>query len=684
MRLQRLKGIGDTLADKFAALGIQRVQDLLFHLPIRYEDRTRICPLDCLVDNQPALVQGTVVRAYTTAARRPVLVCEIDDGRGLLALKFFHFFRSQQVKMRPGAMIRAYGDVRHGLLVPEMIHPEYQHIGRRPPPLADSLTPVYPKTDGLSQKTVQRAVAQAMECLHTGQLDLDDVLAGTNLLRPGLPGLHEALRLIHQPPPDVDAPSLLTGTHPARQRLVLEEITAHVLAMKRLRLKIQSQIAPALRVSPARWRAFQKSLSFSLTAAQQRVVREIQADMQRPCPMQRLVQGDVGSGKTVVAAAAMLAAVESGWQAALMAPTELLAEQHAATLSQWFDADDLVFLSSSLTGRKKRQAQARIAAGAPLVVGTHALFQEQVTFAGLGLVVIDEQHRFGVHQRLALRNKGQTGDMVPHQLIMTATPIPRTLAQTAYANLDVSVIDELPPGRQAVTTVVVSNEKALQVADRIRTACARGEQAYWVCTLIDESELLRARAASETAAQLAEQFPELRIGLVHGRMKSDEKNGVMQAFKRHELDVLVATTVIEVGVDVPNASLMVIENAERLGLSQLHQLRGRVGRGNRRSHCVLMYQPPLGEVARQRLETIRQTQDGFEIARVDLRIRGPGEVLGARQKGALQFRVADLERDAELLDQAQRLAPLLLRSHPQCVDVLIHRWLPRHGELARA
>jgi len=682
VQLTRLKGIGEATAHKFTSLGIGRVEDLLFHLPLRYEDRTRIQPMNRLPGNGPVLVQGQVVRSYTTTGRHPVLVCEISDGSGTVALKFFRFYRSQQIKLQPGVRIRAYGELRHSLPFAEIIHPEYLLLGSREPPLADRLTPVYPKTEGLSQKTVQNAVSQAMQLARTSQLSWEDYLLQAGVLPAGLPPLMDALQLVHQPPPSVDVGSLLAGTHPAQQRLALEEITAHVLAMKKLREKVRSQTAPVLRFPGSQWQAFQNRLPFRLTAAQQRVVSEIRADLGQNSPMQRLVQGDVGSGKTVVAAAAMLAASESGKQAALMAPTELLAEQHATTLAQWFGHDQLVFLSSSLNTGQRRQALQRIAAGTPLVVGTHALFQDDVVFSDLGLVVVDEQHRFGVHQRLALRNKGHAGDTVPHQLIMTATPIPRTLAQTAYANLDLSIIDELPAGRQPVSTVVLSNEKMPLVAERIRAACARGEQAYWVCTLIDESEMLRARAASETAALLTEQFPDLRVGLVHGRMKSEEKNAVMQAFKAGTIDLLVATTVIEVGVDVPNASLMVIENAERLGLSQLHQLRGRVGRGSRQSHCVLLYQPPLGDTARQRLDTVRRSNDGFEIARVDLLIRGPGEVLGTRQKGALQFRLADLERDQTLLQQAQQLAPTLLNQHPQLAEGIIQRWLPAHDELA--
>jgi len=686
VELTRLKGIGQAQAAKFASLGIQRVEDLLFHLPLRYEDRTRLYPLDKLVFGQPAMVEGRVLRRYTTNTRRPILVCEITDGNATLALKFFRFYRSQSIKMQPGTLIRAYGEVRPGMGMPEMLHPEYQHIGQRPPPLANYLTPVYPKTDGLSQKAVQRAVSQAMDCLQQGRLVLTDYLQQAEVLPADMPDLLTALNGIHRPPADTDITTLLSATHPHRQRLVLEEIIAHVLAMKKLRRTVQSRQAPVLHLPESDWQAFQQRLGFSLTAAQQRVIAEVRADLARNVPMQRLVQGDVGSGKTVVAAAAMMTAQAAGKQAALMAPTELLAEQHAASLTQWFAPEDVVFLSSGLNAAQRRTAMARIAAGVPLVVGTHALFQDAVQFSDLVLVVIDEQHRFGVHQRLALRQKGPHGEHshMAHQLIMTATPIPRTLAQTAYANLDVSVIDELPPGRQPVTTLVLSNEKMPLVAERIRAACARGEQAYWVCTLIDESELMRARAASETAEQLARQFPDLRIGLVHGRMKSEEKNAVMRQFKAGQTDLLVATTVIEVGVDVPNASLMVIENAERLGLSQLHQLRGRVGRGNRHSHCVLLYQSPLGATAKKRLETLRRTHDGFEIARVDLQIRGPGEVLGTRQKGALQFRVADVQRDQTALQQATLLAPKLLQKSPELADKLIARWLPRQDELANA
>lgn len=695
MKLTQLKGIGEATAEKLKSLGVQSVMDLLFHLPLRYQDKTRITPMAHLLFAQTALIEGEIVKTYTLKTRKPMLVCEISDGHGVVALKFFNFFHSQKVKFTNGKNIRAYGEIRFGQNSAEMLHPEYQHFDENPPPLAESLTAIYPKSEGMAQKVIQKAMAQVLELLKGDKLSLDDYLPSQVLNefaqldesnQQGFPELKEALLYVHQPPKNANTEKLMDGTHRCQQRLVLEEVMAHLLAMKKLRHQARQMQAPILKAPTKQVKAFLAKLPFQLTSAQKRVSREIYDDLQVPQPMQRLVQGDVGSGKTVIAAIAVLTALNSGYQTALMAPTEILAEQHYKTFGSWFDEEQMVFLSSAIKGKQREKVLQKIAAGVPIVIGTHALFQEDVEFGRLGLVIIDEQHRFGVHQRLALKTKGQTEEQndktQPHMLIMTATPIPRTLAQTAYANLDISIIDELPPNRQEVGTLVISNARMPQIAERIKEACSQGEQAYWVCTLIEESEMLRSKAATDTAEELKSWFPELRIGLVHGRLKSDEKNQIMNAFKAHEIDLLVATTVIEVGVDVPNASLMVIENAERLGLSQLHQLRGRVGRGNKKSHCVLMYQSPLGEIAKQRLEIMRNSTDGFEIAREDLKIRGAGEILGTRQKGAVQFRLADLERDKELFQLAQTLSAQLIQTHPEICEKIIRRWVGETEEIS--
>ena len=691
MELTELKGIGKTTADKLSTLGLSEVMDLLFHLPLRYEDKTKITPIEQLQGFSYALVEGEITKSYVTRGGRPILVCEIDDGTGFMQLKFFNFYYSQKIKMRAGLRIRAYGEVRHGMYGMEIIHPEFS-LGEKQPALAKTLTPIYPKSEGISQKLLQKATAQAVELMQGGTFELSELLPADWLAAQNMPTLTAALAFVHSPPPEADVLKLINQTHPAQQRLKLEEILAHFLAMHQARSAIEQLRALPLPIDDAQAQRLLSRLPFELTGAQQRVVQEIHADMGLGHPMQRLVQGDVGSGKTVVAALAMQAALVHDKQAVMMAPTEILAEQHLLTLVDYFPDRKVAFLSGKIKGPKRDEVLADIAGDAEVIIGTHALFQADVHYRDLALVIIDEQHRFGVHQRLMLKQKGQqsqagsdgkTEPQMPHNLIMTATPIPRTLAQIAYANLDVSVIDELPPNRKTINTVLLDNQKMPQLADRIKQACAKGEQAYWVCTLIEESEHLRAKAAQDTFEELKAWFPDLSVGLIHGRLKSEEKQAVMDQFKANELQLLVATTVIEVGVDVPNASLMVIENAERLGLSQLHQLRGRVGRGNRQSHCVLMYQAPLSENAQIRLQTMRETNDGFKIAQQDLKLRGPGEILGTRQKGSMEFRFSNPEQDAELFQQAKAMAADLLKTNPENCDAIIQRWQKQAKVLAK-
>ncbi|MBI2383058.1 MAG: ATP-dependent DNA helicase RecG [Gammaproteobacteria bacterium] len=682
--VQYLRGAGPALAARVRALGLMQVQDLLFHLPLRYEDRRRFTPLAALADDGEALIRARVEHTevrYTP--RRNLRVALRDPGSGSgtgpgaggnhwLLLRFFYFNEAQAKAFAPGAWVRAYGPVRQGASGLEMIHPEYR-LAADPAELVPeaALTPVYPAAAGVTQTRLRGLIQQALD------LAAGDPAFGAAL--PGLPGPETlaALRLIHQPQGDADAARLLAGTHPAQQRLIREELLAHQLCMRVLRRQVRTRPAPALRGAAAAAKELEGALPFRYTGAQQRVLAEVARDLDGATPMLRLVQGDVGSGKTVVAAAAMLAAARAGQQSALMAPTELLAEQHALNLTRWLEP--LGIATCLLTGSQKKAqrelAHKAIADGrAQVVIGTHAVFQESVRFARLALVVIDEQHRFGVQQRLALRDKGPDGSS-PHQLVMTATPIPRTLAQTIYADLDVSVIDELPPGRKPVTTVAVSNERRPEVLARIGAACAQGRQAYWVCTLIEESDQLEAQAAEETARQLRAELPQLNVGLVHGRLTPVEKDAQMQAFKNGQTQLLVATTVIEVGVDVPNASIMIVDNAERLGLAQLHQLRGRVGRGAVESQCVLMYQPPLSDAARHRLEVMRTTQDGFKIAQCDLELRGPGEILGRRQTGLIGLKMADPVRDSALIPPLQALADDWLQQHPPLAAALIRRWV---------
>ncbi|MEO7072690.1 MAG: ATP-dependent DNA helicase RecG [Rhodanobacter sp.] len=671
-----LSGVGPSLAAALARLGLERVQDLWFHLPLRYEDKTRITALADLRPGERAQVVGEVEAVDRGFRYRPQLRVALGDGGQTLVLRFFHFNRAQAEQLRPGVRLLCYGEVRHGTQGLEMVHPQYQRVDADVlPGVSDTLSAVYPTTEGLGQKRLGTVIAKALALLPSAaQLELiPPALCADH----GLTSLREALLYVHHPPPDADLGQLVLGHHPAQQRLAFEELLARHLSLRRMREAVRRRRAPILGGDGALRRRLLTDIGFVLTTAQQRVGEEVARDLRCAQPMLRLVQGDVGSGKTVIAALAALAAVESGYQVALMAPTELLAEQHLRNFRHWLQplGIEVEWLAGKLQGKARERALQRVAAGAAVTIGTNALMQEGVTFARLGLVIVDEQHRFGVQQRLGLRDKGEDGLQVPHQLVLTATPIPRTLAMSAYADLDVSCIDELPPGRTPVQTIAISNARRAEVLERIRVACAAGRQTYWVCTLIEESEQLRAQAAEVAHAELTVALAGFQVGLIHGRMKARDKQAAMDAFKLGDVAVLVATTVIEVGVDVPNASLMVIENSERLGLAQLHQLRGRVGRGATASNCVLLYQPPLGQLARERLQVMRETTDGFRIAEKDLQLRGPGEVLGTRQTGQLELRIADLARDAHLLDAVQQVGEYMLANAPLQTGQLIERWL---------
>ena len=681
-----LKGVGDALAVKLAKLGIESVQDLLFLLPLRYEDRTQVVPIGTLRAGDRAVVEGEIQLAELVFRKKRTLLVRISDGSGFLTLRFFYFTAAQQAQLVRGVRLRCYGEARRGTIGLEIVHPEYRRADLEDAQRTeDSLTPVYPTTEGVQQGRLR--ILTALALADAEQLVVRDWLPAELLKNQGLPGLAEALGYVHRPPPGADLAPLATGRHPAQRRLAFEELLAHQLSLRLMRREIRADaawpIGPSRQLAPA----FLAGLPFALTAAQQRVHAEIEKDLQIASPMLRLVQGDVGSGKTVVAALATLAAVEAGYQAVLMAPTELLAEQHWQNFERWLKPLGLpvALLSGRLTGRARQMTLNAISTGTdvPVVIGTHALFQEGVRFSRLALVIIDEQLRFGVHQRMALREKGMTNGRFPHQLIMTATPIPRTLAMTAYADLDVSVIDELPPGRTPVKTVALPETRRDEVVARIVAACQAGRQAYWVCPLIAESEELEYQAAEATHAVLVAALPQLRIGLAHGRMTPAKKEAVMASFKRGDLDLLVATTVIEVGVDVPNASLMVVENAERMGLAQLHQLRGRVGRGAAESSCLLLYRSPLSQLARARLDVMRSTNDGFEVARRDLELRGPGELLGTRQTGLMQMKVADLIRDADLLPRVQAAAEVMLERHPDNIGPLLRRWIGARGRYGK-
>ncbi|MFM7434016.1 MAG: ATP-dependent DNA helicase RecG [Gammaproteobacteria bacterium] len=680
-----LRGVGDALAARLAVLGVETVQDLLFVLPTRYEDRTRVQPIGALLAGGRAVVEGEVQLTEVVFRRRRQMLCRIADGSGFLTLRFFHFSSAQQQGLERGNRLRCFGEVRRGPMGLEIVHPEYRRIFDERSPQEESLTPVYPATEGVSQGRLRVLIAQALRELDSA--GVRDWLPPAILAPLGLPPLREALRYVHRPPVDADLDELDAGKHPVQRRLAFEELLTHQVVMRRLRESVRTDAAWVLTDESALEARFISGLPYELTRAQRHVLDEVDADLVQDRPMVRLVQGDVGCGKTVVAAAAAARAVGSGRQAVLMAPTELLAEQHQRNLDAWFRplGITVALVSGSQPARTRRSALEAIASGeVRIAVGTHALFQESMQFRELALVIVDEQHRFGVQQRLRLAEKGVASGRHPHQLIMTATPIPRTLAMTAYADLDVSVIDALPPGRTPVKTVVVAETRRSEVVARIDAACRSGRQAYWVCPLIEESEELQCQAAEETAAVLTEALAHLVVRLVHGRMKPKEKDATMLAFKAGKIHLLVATTVIEVGVDVPNATLMVIENAERMGLAQLHQLRGRVGRGTYESSCVLLYRAPMGPLARARLNAIRDTNDGFEIARRDLELRGPGELLGTRQTGLARMRVADLIRDADLLPRVQEAAEILLARHPDRIAPLTTRWIgtdDRYGRI---
>ena len=673
------------MAEKLAARGLLTLQDLWLHLPRQYEDRTALTPIRLLQPGVAAQVEGKVEAVERGFRYRPILRVAIsDDSRGTIVLRFFHFRAQQVAQFAPGVRVRAYGTPRPGQHGLEMVHPSYRVLGEGEHALGESLDPVYPEIEGIGPANLRRLIGLALERLpdaETLELLPEDLRDGLQLS-----GLREALLTLHRPPRDADVVALQTGMHPAQRRLALEELLAHQLSLRRQRIALQEQGAQPLRGRGKLVARLRKSLPFALTGAQERVYAQVREDLSQPKPMLRLVQGDVGSGKTVVAAMAALLAVESGRQAALMAPTELLAEQHLANLRAWLEPLDVrvCWLAGKVTGKARAKALDEVASGAAqIVVGTHALMQEGVAFHDLALAIVDEQHRFGVHQRLALRDKGQRG-AIPHQLVMTATPIPRTLAMSAYADLDVSAIDELPPGRTPVTTIALAAERRPELIERIRAACAEGRQAYWVCTLIDDSDEVVAQAAQSTFEAVTLALPDVRVGLVHGRQKAAEKQATMRAFTQGERGLRVATTVIEVGVDVPNASLMVIENAERLGLAQLHQLRGRVGRGSAASSCVLLYQSPLSAMARERLDTLRRSNDGFEIAEKDLQLRGPGELLGTRQTGLAAFRLADLSRDADLLPRVHALADRLLQASPDTAEAIVQRWVGGAARYASA
>lgn len=665
-----LKGVGPALEKKLARLGIHNLQDIIFHLPFRYEDRTRVTPAGAARPGESGVFEGEVVACDITYGRRRSLLAILQDGTGRIGLRFYHFSKAQHQNLKSTGRIRCYGDIRAGASGLEIYHPEYARADVAGA-MEEALTPIYPATEGITQARYRALAEQVLPKLSRNSLQ--ELLPANDSMN-----LVDAILYLHNPPPDADVHELMEGKHPAQQRLAFEELTAHQLSLRIVREELKKLKAPELTAPGTTYQQTIDSFGFALTKAQLRVAAEVADDMSKGQPTLRLVQGDVGSGKTVIAALAAVHAMENGLQTALMAPTELLAEQHFINLSNWLTPLGIktAWLSGRVTGKRRAEELVRIAAGdASVVIGTHALFQKDVEFSNLGLAIIDEQHRFGVHQRLALRDKGAAGVEAPHQLVMTATPIPRTLSMSMYADMDVSVIDELPPGRTPVQTTVISDERRDAVITRVADACAEGRQAYWVCTLIEESESLQCQAAEATQTELGDLLEGVNVGLVHGRMTPTEKTEIMNQFKSGQLNLLVATTVIEVGVDVPNASLMIIENSERLGLAQLHQLRGRVGRGTAASHCLLMYRKPLGQQAKQRLEVMRQTSDGFLIAEKDLEIRGPGELLGTRQSGEMQFRIADLMRDQQLLPAVRQTALNMMSSDRDLAEQLVKRWI---------
>ncbi|WP_317932124.1 ATP-dependent DNA helicase RecG [Halioxenophilus sp. WMMB6] len=676
-----LKGVGPQLAAKLEKLGIRCFRDLLFHLPLRYIDQTHITPIGELQPGSYAVVEAHIQGSQVVFGKRRSLVCRIADDSGTTQLRFFHFSAAQKERLAPGQLLRVFGEARRGAAGLEFYHPETTLISADTP-LPEGLTPIYPSTEGISQKKWLQLTEQLLE--RCGQTPIEDLIPKEIQPLSGRAAIADILSFLHRPPRSVNAQDLTQRSHPLQQRLALEELLAHHLSLRQQRWRSQGSgyaLQPALPLT----KQFLQQLPFIPTAAQVRVHQEVSADLARKMPMRRLVQGDVGSGKTLIAALACLPAVAAGKQVAVMAPTEILAEQHFQNFCRWLEPLGLRvgWLTGRLTAKQRQTTQEGITRGdLQVLVGTQALFQESVTFDDLALVIIDEQHRFGVFQRLALQQKNERAK--PHLLLLTATPIPRTLAMSLYASLDISVIDELPPGRTAIKTVTVNNERRAEVITRVGGNCAQGRQAYWVCTLIDESETLQAQAAEELCQSLQKALPTLTIGLIHGRMSGSDKDRQMARFKAGELQLLVATTVIEVGVDVPNASLMIIENPERLGLAQLHQLRGRVGRGTAESHCVLLYQKPLGKTARQRLEVMKTTSDGFVIAEEDMKLRGPGEVLGTRQTGDIQFRIADLSQHQALLPHVETMGETLFTQYPERVTPLIERWLAEREQFAEA
>jgi ATP-dependent DNA helicase RecG len=670
--VHQLQGVGNAAASLLEKLNIFNTDDLLFHLPRDYEDRSTIIPMNQLSVGRSYLLEGIVKGVDFPPGKRKSMAVLLDDDFGKVTLRFYHIYKGITDRCKLGNRLRIFGEVRVGARGLEMYHPELQVITEDTPLPQTQLTAIYPATEGLTQPKIRDYIQQALAQYSDHLPELLPAKFSNGY------ALKQALEYIHHPPVNANMLQLAQGSHPAQQRLIFEELVAHQISLLTRRAFIQQVEAPSFAPSKTYAKQLLASLAFEMTGAQKRVSREIVQDLKSNTPMLRLVQGDVGAGKTLVAGVAACHALEEGWQVALMAPTEILAEQHYLNFKRWFEPLGLnvAWLSGKQKGKARAAAEQVIRDGsAHLVIGTHALFQENVEFAKLGLVIIDEQHRFGVDQRLALRNKGLDG-MSPHQLVMTATPIPRTLAMSAYGDLDTSVIDELPPGRTPIQTVTIPLDRREEVLQRIASNCAEGKQAYWVCTLVEQSETLDAQAAEATFAEIRERFPALNIGLVHGKMKADEKQAVMQQFKNNELQLLIATTVIEVGVDVPNASIMVIENAERLGLSQLHQLRGRVGRGAKASFCALLYKHPLSQNGQERLRIMRETNDGFMIAEKDLELRGPGELLGTKQTGDMNFRVAKLERDDHLLNQAHYVAQQMLKDYPDQAEALLQRWLP--------
>lgn len=672
------------MAKKLAKLGLQSTFDLLFHLPIRFENRTRLTPIAQLKHGLDALILGTIESCNIQFGRRRSLTITINDGESRMVMRLFYFNAYQQKSLKQGHWISCYGQARYGAQGLEMTHPEYSVFETEPPRVtSDTLTPVYPLTDGISQARIRRLIIDVLDAqLGEVQELLPEIIRKRFQLLP----LTHALRTLHTPTCDDDLLALAEFRHPAQQRLALEELLAHHLALRAVKLQRVATKAPKIKTSGLSWPALKQNLPFQLTTAQLRAITEIETDFKASSPTLRLVQGDVGCGKTIVAVAAALHVVDSGFQTAIMAPTELLAVQHRQNITNWCQplGIHVTWLTSRLSSAEKKMARHEIATGqAQIAIGTHALFQDSVEFKSLGLIVVDEQHRFGVDQRLALKNKGRKNNLTPHQIIMSATPIPRSLSMVYYADLDVSNIDELPPGRIPVETVVMPNTRRDQVQARIRAACSQGRQAYWVCPLIEESDTLQAEAATLTAQKLSAELPEINIALIHGKLKPENKDALMDSFRCGDIDLLVATTVIEVGVDVPRASVMIIENAERLGLAQLHQLRGRVGRGDQQAVCVLMYQAPLGQTSRRRLDILRQTNDGFEIARHDLQIRGPGELMGTRQTGEQGLKVANIIRDQALLPIVEQTADVLLQNHTDNIPKIIDRWIRTKAQYAK-